>query len=152
MSDSFKKKVAGGNGRGYFPMGERSKEIENKRRDALADAGHTWAKEEPFPNGDGYIMISRCFVDFLDEAVDRNNNEDFRLNYKFWKEAKEDGGGTIKFQDSQYMYTEEGVGNRYQDFRNFKKDWQPKHSTGTAMPDDDFGTPPADEFDDDIPF
>ena len=149
MSEPTKKKVAGGNGRGYFPLSEKSREIENKRREALADAGHSWAKNEPFPNGDGYIMISRCFVDFLDQAVERNDNQDFRLNYKFWKSDTEaEGGANIAFKDSQYRYTEEGVGNRYQSFREFKKDWQPKHSSDS----DGFGAAPDDDFDDDIPF
>tara|TARA_Y100000996_G_C22374463_1_gene582415 strand:+ start:154 stop:603 length:450 start_codon:yes stop_codon:yes gene_type:complete len=149
MSDSSKKQVAGGNGRGYFPLSAKSAEIENKRRDALADAGHTWAKTEPFPDGDGYIMVSRCFVDFLDQAVERNDNEDFRLNYKFWKNDTEvEGGANIAFKDSQYRYTEEGVGNRYQNFRDFKKEWKPKHSSAV----DDFSEAEDVLEDDDIPF
>lgn len=149
MSEPTKKKVAGGNGRGYFPLSEKSREIENKRREALANAGHTWAKNEPFPNGDGYIMISECFADFLKQAVKRNNRKDFRLNYKFWKNDTEvEGGAQIAFSDSQYRYTEEGLGNRYQNFRDFKKDWKPKDSDD----DDGFGDAPDDDFDDDIPF
>ena len=147
--------VKGGNGRAYFPLREKSKEIENKRRDALAAKGHAWAKEEAMPNGDGFVMVSKRFVDFLTEALERNDKEDFRVNYKFWHEKQEDGRTVVKFQDASYMWSSPGAGNRYTDLRTFDQDEKQgrphehlEHSSSAAGPHD-----AEDVFEDeDIPF
>jgi len=112
-------KVKGGNGRGFFPLSGKGKENEDRRREALVEKGNTWVNTTDYPSGDGFLMVDKRFVEFLKEALDRNNDEDFRCNYQFFRVEKGDGEFTLKFQNAYYMYTEPGVGNRYQDLRTF---------------------------------
>ena len=156
--------VAGGNGRGYYPLSKQSLERENKRREALRNKGHDWVNDEPMPNADGFVMGSKEFAEFMSYISEKNDGKDYRLNYKFRFQFMQNGddktddfeerlaksGVSIKVVfDSVFGQWDEGDQKKYLALREFKNGETGGKSETQAAP------PPKDESvfeDDDMPF
>lgn len=155
--------VAGGNGRGYYPLSKQSLERENKRREALLSKGNDWVNDEPMPNADGFVMGSKEFIEFMSYLNEKNGGNDYRLNYKFRFKFSQNGedttkdfeerlaksGVSIKLEfDSVFGQWDEGDQKKYLSLREFKKG-------ETGGRDETKTSPPKDESvfeDDDMPF
>ena len=156
--------VAGGNGRGYFPLSKQSLERENKRREALRSKGHAWVDDEPMPNADGFVMGSKEFAEFMSYLSEKNDGKDYRLNYKFRFRFSQNGedttkdfekrlaksGVSIKLEfDSVFGQWNEGDQKQYLSLREFKNGETGGKAETKSSP------PPKDESvfeDDDMPF